>query len=223
LAAFIQALFDGQGFSSFLAEPAIVIIGLTALISMPIWGRALFCGWLCPFGALQELLNKFAIFIGIKQKRISEKNDRVMKLGKYVLLSLLTITFLYSFDLGLKASAIEPFKSAITFRFNAPPLALVWVLFLLFIGVFIERAYCRFLCPLGAAASLIGKVRIFNFLHRRKECGNPCKACSPACPTQAIRFNGKIDMNECFQCLDCQVMYFDKHKCPPLVAKYKRI
>ena len=92
----------------------------------------------------------------------------------------------------------------------------------IFIGIFIERAYCRFLCPLGAAASLIGKVRIFNFLHRRLECGNPCKACSPTCPTQAIKKNGKIDMNECFQCLDCQVMYFDKNKCPPLVAIYKK-
>ena len=222
LASFIQGLIDGGGFAAFLAEPAIVIIGLTAIISMPIWGRALFCGWLCPFGALQELLNKFAIFIGIKQKRISEKSDRIMKLGKYALLSLLTITFIYSFDLGLKASAIEPFKSAITFRFNAPLLALVWVALLLFIGIFIERAYCRFLCPLGAAASLIGKVRIFNFLHRRLECGNPCKACSPTCPTQAIKKNGKIDMNECFQCLDCQVMYFDKNKCPPLVAIYKK-
>jgi NosR/NirI family transcriptional regulator, nitrous oxide reductase regulator len=221
LAALVQALFDGQGFASFLAEPVIVIVGVTALISMPIWGRALFCGWLCPFGALQELLNKCSIYIGVRQKRISEKSDRIMKLGKYVLLFLLTITFLYSFDLGLKASAIEPFKSAITFRFNAPALALAWVVFLLFIGIFIERAYCRFLCPLGAAASIIGKVRIFNFLHRRVECGNPCKACSPACPTQAIKFNGEIDMNECFQCLDCQVMYFDKHKCPPLVAKYK--
>jgi len=58
LAALLQALYDGNGFASFLAEPAIVVIGLAALISMPIWGRALFCGWLCPFGALQELLNK---------------------------------------------------------------------------------------------------------------------------------------------------------------------
>jgi NosR/NirI family nitrous oxide reductase transcriptional regulator len=61
LAALIQAIFDGKGFSSFMAEPAIVIIGIGALISMPIWGRALFCGWLCPFGALQELLNKISL------------------------------------------------------------------------------------------------------------------------------------------------------------------
>ena len=72
LAAFVQGLIDRQGFSSFLAEPAIVIIGLSALISAPIWGRALFCGWLCPFGALQELLNKFSIYIGIKQLKISD-------------------------------------------------------------------------------------------------------------------------------------------------------
>ncbi|MGY8975875.1 MAG: 4Fe-4S binding protein [Alphaproteobacteria bacterium] len=223
LAAFIQAIFDGKGFSSFLAEPAIVIIGLGALISMPIWGRALFCGWLCPFGALQELLNKIALSIGIKQKRLNLKKDLSLKKIKYIVLAILGSLFLYSFDLGLTASAIEPFKSAITFRFNAPIMALVWVLIILGSGLFIERAYCRFLCPLGAAAAIIGKVRIFNFLHRRKECGSPCKACNPECPTQAIKLSGAIDMNECFQCLDCQVMYFDKHKCPPLVAKHKKI
>ena len=36
--------------------------------------------------------------------------------------------FIYSFDMGLNASAIEPFKTAITFRFNAPLMALIWVL-----------------------------------------------------------------------------------------------
>ena len=190
---------------------------------MPIWGRALFCGWLCPFGALQELLNKIALSIGIKQKRLNTKKDLSLKKVKYILLALLGSLFLYSFDLGLTASAIEPFKSAITFRFNAPIIALVWVLIILGSGLFIERAYCRFLCPLGAAAAIIGKVRIFNFLHRRKECGSPCKACNPECPTQAIKLNGAIDMNECFQCLDCQVMYFDKHKCPPLVARLKNL
>ncbi len=221
VAALIQAILDGKGFSSFMAEPAIVIIGIGTLISMPIWGRALFCGWLCPFGALQELLNKLALFIGIKQKRISEKNDKFMKKIKYAVLFMLGIVFIYSFDLGLSASSIEPFKTAITFRFNAPLMALLWVGILLIIGLFVERAYCRVLCPLGASLALFGKVRIFNFLHRRIECGNPCKACNVECPTQAIKLDGNIDMNECFQCLDCQVMYFDKHKCPPLVAKYK--
>ena len=222
LAAFVQGLIDRQGFSSFLAAPAIVIIGLSALISAPIWGRALFCGWLCPFGALQELLNKFSIYIGIKQLKISDNLDKNLKFGKYIVLLGLVGIFLYSFDLGLTASAIEPFKTAITFRFNAPFFAVCWVLVLLTAGLFIERAYCRFMCPLGAAAAIIGKVRIFNFLHRHNECGNPCKACVPVCPTKAVKKDGNIDMNECFQCLDCQVMFFDKKLCPPLVAKSKK-
>ncbi len=221
LASLVLAIFDGRGFSSFMAEPAIVIIGLGALISMPIWGRALFCGWLCPFGALQELLNKLALLIGIKQKKISEKNDIFLKKVKYVVLAILGIVFVYSFDMGLNASSIEPFKTAITFRFNAPLMALIWVGILLVIGLFVERAYCRVLCPLGGSLAIFGKVRMFNFLHRRIECGNPCKACNVECPTQAIKSDGNINMNECFQCLDCQVMYFDKHKCPPLVFKYK--
>ena len=223
LAALIQAIYDGMGYASFLAEPAIVIIGIAALVSMPIWGRALFCGWLCPFGALQELLNKLAIKIGIKQKILSSKMDLNLKYGKYVVLLIIGLAFIFSFDLGLQASAIEPFKTAITFRFNAPIVAVIWVLLLLITGLFIERAYCRFLCPLGASVALLGKIRIFNFLHRRKECGSPCKACNPTCPTQAIKINGEIDMNECFQCLDCQVMYFDEKKCPPLVAKNKKL
>ena len=60
------------------------------------------------------------------------------------MLLILGTIFIYSFDLGLQASAIEPFKTAITFRFNAPLLALILVLVLLLFGIFIERAYCRF-------------------------------------------------------------------------------
>ena len=47
---------------------------------------------------------------------------------KYLVLVILGIVFIYSFDMGLNASSIEPFKTAITFRFNAPLLALIWVL-----------------------------------------------------------------------------------------------
>ena len=105
--------------------------------------------------------------------------------------------------MSLNASSIEPFKTAITFRFNAPLMALIWVGILLIIGLFVERAYCRVLCRLGGSLAIFGKVRMFNFLNRRIECGNPCKACNVECPTQAIKSDGNINMNECFQCLDC--------------------
>ena len=67
-----------------------------------------------------------------------------------------------------------------------------------------------------------GKLRLFNLLERRKQCGNPCQLCSKECPINAIEKNGKINMTECFYCLDCQSLYYDEHKCPPLVIKRKK-
>ena len=67
-----------------------------------------------------------------------------------------------------------------------------------------------------------GKLRIFSILKRRKECGSPCQLCSHDCPINAIEPSGKIKMDECFYCLDCQSLYYDQHKCPPLVQERKK-
>ena len=101
--------------------------------------------------------------------------------------------------------------------------AVLYVLALLGAGLFIERFYCRFVCPLGAGLAILGRVRLFNWLKRRAECGSPCHRCEAVCPTGAIRRDGRIDMSECFYCLDCQVTYFDDHECPPLAVARKRI
>ena len=214
--------FDGN-ITTFLIEPVIFLLGIATIISFFIWGRALFCGWLCPFGALQELMSILARNIGIKQIMFSEKTDKKLRYIKYILLiiivcgSILQINFINYFY------NIEPFKTAITLRFVAPYKLVMWALFLLFINLYIERTYCRYLCPLGGGLAILGKVRLINFLKRKKECGNPCRACNKVCPTGAIQNNGKIDMNECLGCLDCQVMYNDNNKCPPLVAIKKKI
>jgi NosR/NirI family nitrous oxide reductase transcriptional regulator len=101
---------------------------------------------------------------------------------------------------------------------------LAYALALLAAGLFVERAFCRFLCPLGAVMAIGGKLRLrkFNALKRRQECGSPCQLCARRCPIQAIEPSGKINMDECFYCLDCQVIYHDAHVCPPLVVEARR-
>jgi NosR/NirI family nitrous oxide reductase transcriptional regulator len=66
-----------------------------------------------------------------------------------------------------------------------------------------------------------GKLRIFKSLKRREECGSPCQLCAHDCPISAIKPTGEIIMDECFYCLDCQDLYNDEHKCPPLVKTGK--
>jgi polyferredoxin len=80
---------------------------------------------------------------------------------------------------------------------------------LLGIGLFSERAYCRFLCPLGGVLAFLDRFHLIDLLKRRPECGNPCHLCERSCPVRAIEPTGKIIMAECFQCLDCQVEYYD--------------
>ena len=78
------------------------------------------------------------------------------------------------------------------------------------------------LCPLGAALAIPAKARLFDWLKRRKECGQPCKICANECEIQAIHPDGTINANECHYCLDCQMSYYNDHKCPPLVQKRRK-
>lgn len=86
-------------------------------------------------------------------------------------------------------------------------------------GLFIERFYCRYLCPLGAALAIPGRLRMFEWLKRYKECGSPCQRCAQECMVQAIHKEGNINVNECLYCLHCQVVYVDDHACPVLIQK----
>ena len=217
----VQVPFYGGGFAGFLAEPLITIVGVAALVTLPIWGRSLFCGWLCPYGAMQELLGRLARTFRVRRPRIPPLWTKRLSGVKYGVLAVLLVLTFVDFEWAAWAAGIEPFKTAITLRFDAPTAAVLWAGGLLILALFVERAFCRFLCPLGAGLAILGRIRLFSFLRRRPECGSPCQACGPVCPTGAIDRSGKINMSECFYCLDCQVLHDDKTRCPPLVAQLK--
>ena len=206
-----------------LSDPLLTLLMLYVVVSFIFWGRGLFCGWLCPFGSLQELLGKAVQYFKIPQIKIPEKVNKKALNIKYVILILLLFISFYSAELLNMGSEIEPFKTSISMKFQREWYFVAYAILLLSLSLFIERFFCRFLCPLGAFMVLGGKLRITSPLKRRNECGNPCKLCSKACPIDAIDIKGNINMNECFYCLDCQSLYYDKHKCPPLVIERKSL
>ncbi|MDP6951993.1 MAG: 4Fe-4S binding protein, partial [Alphaproteobacteria bacterium] len=120
------------------------------------------------------------------------------------------------------AAEVEPFKTAIIVGLDRSWPYILYAGVLLALGLTMERFFCRFLCPLGASLSILGRARLLNWLKRRPQCGRPCNICQGSCPVGAIRGDGAIDMNECFQCLECQVDYYDFGKCSPLVTERKR-
>ncbi len=117
---------------------------------------------------------------------------------------------------------MEPFKTAISLGFVREWPFVLYVVLLLSAGLFIERFFCRYLCPLGAALAIPARLRMFDWLKRKFQCGHECHLCAVRCTVQAIHPNGSINPNECIHCLHCQILYYDDQTCPPLVARRKR-
>lgn len=220
--AFFSALTSQFSWSSFLMDPLIFILWFSVAASLLFWGRGVFCGWLCPFGALQELTNKIARVFKVPQYIVPWSiHERLWPIKYMIFLGLFGLS-LYSLELAEHYAEIEPFKTAIILKFDRSWPYVLFVVALLGAGLFIERFYCRYLCPLGAALAIPGRLRMFDWLKRYKECGDPCGRCAKECMVQAIHPEGHINPNECHQCLHCQVLYQSKSKCPVCIISAEK-
>jgi NosR/NirI family transcriptional regulator, nitrous oxide reductase regulator len=216
---FVNALRTDFRWDYFLIDPLIFILWFGVAASMLFWGRGAFCGWLCPFGALQELLNRAARALRLPQIRVPFGVHQRLWPIKYMIFLLLFGLSLYSLSLGEEAAEVEPFKTAIILHFARHWPFVLFALAMLVPGLFIERFYCRYVCPLGAALAIPARMRMFGWLRRYRECGNPCQRCGNECPVQAIHPEGHINPNECIQCMHCQMLYHHDHKCPVMIQR----
>lgn len=217
--AVFNALASGFDWGYFLMEPLIFILWGSVAAALLFWGRGPYCGWLCPFGALQELLNRIAKAVKIPQVTLPwGLHERLWALKYLIFLLLFGFSF-HSLGWAERLAEIEPFKTAIILKFVREWPFVVFAIAVIIPGLFIERFYCRYLCPLGAALAIPGRLRMFSWLKRYKECGSPCQRCSKQCMVQSIHPEGDINVNECMYCLHCQVVYSDKHACPVMIQK----
>lgn len=196
-------------FSSFL-------IFLSVIISTIIFGRV-FCGWLCPIGAVQEILYKLTRWLKLKPPDLTKKIPSSLKILPFFILTI--IGFLVV-RLGKTVFCqLDPFG----YLFACPPnwrglsisltlLAALLVLF--FVSFFIFRPFCFFLCPLGAIFSALSSVSIWQIKRNKKTCLG-CRICYQNCPVGAIDKNFKIDQKNCLRCQKCLV------DCPQKALSYQ--
>ena len=207
----------------FLTDPFIFLFWIFIIVTVFVWGRGLFCGWLCPFGSLSELLYKLGGALGLARfqfKLPKPLHDR-LKWVKYGVFAGLLAVSVFSMTTAEMLAEVEPFKT--TFLVGLLNRAWPYTLFaagLLALSIFTERPFCKYLCPLGAALAMPTTFRWFG-LRRKQECTS-CKACAVGCGSLAIDQDGRIDPRECMLCLDCMVLYSDDHACPPLAQERKR-
>ncbi|MBY6220049.1 NosR/NirI family protein [Marinobacter nauticus] len=218
----LLALWDGFSLNVFLLDPVIFILWTYTFVTLFIWGRGLFCGWLCPFGALQELVAWIGQRLGLRQIKIPERWHRRLILLKYPILAGLVTTAFFSLTLAEQLAEVEPFKTSITLYFVRHWPFVMYALALLAIGLFVHKFYCRYLCPLGAGLAVLGRLRVFSWLERVKRCGQPCQHCKNECGINAIRKDGRVDYDECIQCLECVVILRDQNQCVDAIVQAKQ-
>jgi NosR/NirI family transcriptional regulator, nitrous oxide reductase regulator len=218
----IEALRLGNSLDFLLYDPMSLTLWGFVLLSLFIWGRGTFCGWLCPFGALQELISIITNKLGLKPRRLHTRVDAKLKWIKYVVLLALLGAALVSTEWTERGTEVEPFKTAISMSFVRSWPYVAWAIATIGLSVFVYRGYCRYICPLGAALAVLGHVRLFAWIPRRTECGTPCQTCRHRCEYQAIEPAGKVDYSECFQCLDCVAIHESDQLCAPRIIERKR-
>ncbi len=191
------------------------VLGMLMLFGV-VLGR-LVCGLLCPFGFVQELLHK----IPSPKIKVPKKIDRPLRWLKYIVLTVMVILLpafavtdtgvtppyfcKYLCPAGTLGGGIPLLTANPSLRALAGALfswkALVLALILL-ACVFIPRAFCRYLCPLGAFYSLFNRFGFYQMKLDRDKCVG-CKKCERVCP-MAVEVTKDINSVECLRCGRCR-------------------
>ncbi len=206
----------------YMLEPYIFLSFIFIFITFILWGRGVFCGWLCPYGAMLELLNKIYQKMFPKGRfDLPEGVHNKLIYLKYIIFLVIFGASFYSFMLSEYMTEVEPFRTFVL-KLNREWYFVSYFMVLTIGSMIIYRAFCRYICPLGAALaipSLIKKIPLVKM--KRYDFCSSCKICTRTCSPRAIGANGIIDNPECMNCLDCQVNFWDEDVCPVLIKRRK--
>ena len=219
---FFDIVIHQSSFEPFLAEPFIFVTWIFIAITLVLWGRGPFCGWLCPYGALQEFIYEVKKRVRRTAKsldfELSTEMDKKLRLLPYLVFVVLMLISLFSLRVAELGAEIEPFKSTwLVGLFNRPVLLTIYGLALIGMGFFTFRFFCRYICPLGGALAILARFQIFK-IPRRNFCTS-CTICAKNCEPKAIDKDGAIDSSVCLGCLECIHTMNNKKLCPPLRKK----
>ncbi len=190
--------------SSFIILGALVLV--TSLF------RKGFCGYICPFGAVQEFLGWLRRKLRIKELRINRRIDWPLRYLKYAILIAVIIATAYTGTLVFRE--YDPyitffhFGKGILWDVEAEELASHGIAFGILLGVLggaflIERFWCKYLCPLGAIMTPLAAISP-TAIHRDKKTCTDCKICDKVCPTNVIVSTPeKVTSPECISCMEC--------------------
>ncbi len=185
----------------FLEDIPLLLFVVFTVVTTLLVGRV-FCGFLCPFGVLQDFLEK-VVPRKFKRELPRALHERLW-LVKYLCLAAILLPALAGSRVSI-FPFLEPFG---TVFFLSSSIALWGIAAAILVAsAIVPRFYCRYACPLGAALAVVSTVSPFRI--RRVEQCDHCKVCEQACPTGAIE-GPRINFRECVRCNICETKLIEE-------------
>ena len=204
----VKQLFAALGKGVAFDANAFIILLVVLVVFTVVFGR-FFCGYVCAFGTLGDILYKIVDFplkkLHVKRPRLPKRVEDVLRCLKYVVL-----LFFIGASLAGVASVISVYSPWTAFgrilALNIDELNVIGlgILVLIAIGSIVkERFFCEFLCPLGAVFSLLPVLPFSSWRRHMPSCSS-CGACQRACPVAVYPdADGDVRMGECISCGRC--------------------
>lgn len=190
------------------------LVMLIAVLVTALLLRSAFCGWICPLGFIQEMISAFSRLLqkwipGFKRAVASLKQrgarlavlDRYLRWVKYLVLAWAVGGSAYFGYMVFRD--VDPWAALLNLaEFSFTP-GFVVLLITLAASFFVERPWCRYACPLGAASGLVGKLSPVAVKRNEETCIS-CKLCTKACPMGLqVHTADRVQSLDCNSCLEC--------------------
>ncbi|MCE5220860.1 MAG: FMN-binding protein [Clostridium sp.] len=200
----VYQMIMGGNFDFLQALPNLMEFAAVMLITM-VMGRW-FCGWICSFGAYNDLIYFISKKIFKGKFKVNEKVDSILKYTKYVILLFIIIV---SWTIGSNIlESVSPWDAFgqitnLPTVFSTLLIGLILLVLITIGAAFIERFFCRYLCPLGAIFAIISKIGITKINKPKDDCGK-CRACTVNCSMGLKLYKVNAARGgDCINCLKC--------------------
>jgi len=178
----------------------LILLGILVLVTVIFGGG--FCGYMCPFGTVQEWLYKLRKLFFKKDLRLPLKVSSILSNIRFVtLIMIILVTFLRGVQTFIPFASVDPYVIFFHFGRETTTPDFVLLLTILLFSLILERGFCAYLCPLGGFVGLMSFGSLTRISKTNDKCIS-CSLCDKACPVN-LTPSGIFEIHRCIMCGRC--------------------